>query len=168
MEKPSLESIKNEEKSNPTTENKVNAVEEKPETPQEKTLTITKDRLKQSIDRYSNKLKELKTANEAEKEKLNKELSNIKAELKKEKNTYEQVKKDFFASTNYNVEKFTAEDLQKVPSRRYRFETRKGKLFNTPKINKMKTIRRNMTIRKLIKKFNKIGEKSKDGVRFIM
>jgi len=49
-----------------------------------------------------------------------------------------------------------------------RYATREGKLFNSPTLTKMATIRRNMTIKTLIKKFNKMGDDPKNGVRFIM
>lgn len=142
-----------------------NLLNDKPENAEKNAELIveqSKARIKQTVDRYTDKLKELKTANEAEKEKLNKELADIRTELKKEKDTYEKVKKDFFAPSTYNFEKFTDEDLKKAPLKLIRYETRKGKLFNSPVRTKMNTIRRNITIRTLIKKFNKIGDDVKN------
>ena len=142
-----------------------NLLNDKPENAEKNAELIveqSKARIKQTVDRYTDKLKELKTANEAEKEKLNKELADIRTELKKEKDTYEKVKKDFFAPSTYNFEKFTREDLKKASTRMVRYATREGKLFNSPVRTKMNTIRRNITIRTLIKKFNKIGDDVKN------
>lgn len=127
-----------------------------------------KTRIQETIDRYINKFKELKNTNNTEKDKLTKELEDMKAELKKEKDTYEKVKKDFFAPTTNTFEKFTDEDLKTISPRMIRYETRKNKFFNKPTFTKMKTIRRNITMKTLIKKFDTIGDKPKDGVRFIM
>ncbi len=131
-----------------------------------------KTRVMQTIDRYTNKIKDIQVANETEKERLNKELADIKTELKAEKNNYEKVKKNFFAKDTNKFENFSEKDLENVPTGLIRYEQRQGKLFNSPKKNKMDTIRRNRTIHTLIKKFNKIGDSTKnwgkDWVRFIM
>jgi chromosome segregation ATPase len=148
-----------------------NMLQDKPENADENADEIIKQaktRISQTISRYTDKIKEMKAANETDKEKLSKELTDIKAELKKEKNNYQKTKEDFFAKSDYEIKKFTQEDLGKASTKRYRFKVREGKLFNSPKLTKMKTIRRNMTIKKLIKKFNKIGNNEKNGVRFIM
>lgn len=141
---------------------------EKTEENAEIIIAKAKTRVMQTIDRYTNKIKDLEKANETQKEQLKKEIADIKEELKTEKNNYEKIKKDFFAKTNYEVEKFTKEDLGKVPTQWIRYATRENKLLNAPKITKMKTYRRNLTIKKLIRKFNKIGKDEKDGVRFVM
>ncbi len=127
-----------------------------------------KTRLQETIDRYMNKFKDLKNASESEKDVIKKQLEDMKAELKKEKDTYEKVKKDFFAPATTTFEKFTDEDLKKISPRMVRYATREGKLFNQPKLTKMKTLRRNITMKTLIKKFDTIGNNPKDGVRFIM
>lgn len=148
-----------------------NLLNDKPENAEKNAELIveqSKARIKQTVDRYTDKLKELKTANEAEKEKLNKELADIRTELKKEKDTYEKVKKDFFAPSTYNFEKFTREDLKKASTRMVRYATREGKLFNSPRLTKMATIRRNITMKTLIRKFNNMGNESKKWVRFVM
>lgn len=147
-----------------------NMLQDKPENAEKNAELIIKQakaRLTQTISRYTDKIKEMKAANETDKEKLSKELADIKAELKKEKDNYQKTKEDFFAKSDYEIKKFSKEDLGKASTKRYRFEARKG-LFNRPVRTKMDTIRRNMTIKKLIKKFNKIGNKEKNGVRFIM
>ncbi len=148
-----------------------NMLEDKPENAEknaEKIVKQAKTRVMTTINKYTEKIKEIKTANETEKEQLKKELENIKAELKKEKNNYDKTKEDFFAKTNYEVEKFGKEDLGKVPTQWIRYTNRENKLFNAPTRTKMKTLRRNITIKKLIKKFNKIGNNEKNGIRFIM
>lgn len=134
----------------------------------EEIVKQSKSRLRQTIDRYINKIKELKSTNESEKDKTQKELENIKAELKKEKEKYEQAKNSFFGQAKYNFETMTKEDRAKVPSNIYRIKTREGKLFNRVERTKMKTLRRNRTIKKLMKKFNKIGNEPTKGVRFVM
>lgn len=153
----------------------MNSLEDKPENVEKGTETIVesaKKRIMQTIDRYTNKIKDIQVANETEKERLNKELADIKTELKAEKNNYEKVKKDFFAKDTNKFENFSEKDLENVPTGLIRYEQRQGKLFNSPKKNKMDTIRRNRTIHTLIKKFNKIGDGTKnwgkDWVRFIM
>ncbi len=145
-------------------EDLMNKLQDKPENAEKNAEAIveqSKTRIKQTIDRYTDKLKELKTANETEKEKLNKELTDIRTELQKEKNTYEKVKKDFFAPLTYNFEKFTKEDLKKASTKMIRYSIREGKLFNSPRLTKMATIRRNITIKTLIRKFNSIGTDEK-------
>lgn len=149
----------------------MNMLQDKPENADENADEIIKQakaRISQTISRYTDKIKEMKTANETDKEKLSKELADIKAELKKEKDNYQKTKEDFFAKSEYEIKKFSKEDLGKASTKRYRFKVREGKLLNSPKLTKMKTIRRNMTIKKLIKKFNKIGNNEKNGVRFVM
>jgi len=153
----------------------MNSLEDKPENIEKGTETIVesaKKRIMQTIDRYTNKIKDIQVANETEKERLNKELADIKTELKAEKNNYEKIKKNFFAKDTNKFENFSEKDLENVPTGLIRYEQRQGKLFNSPKKNKMDTIRRNRTIHTLIKKFNKIGDGTKnwgkDWVRFIM
>ncbi|MEI8008916.1 MAG: hypothetical protein WCI00_06080 [bacterium] len=82
--------------------------------------------------------------------------------MKREKDTYEKVKKDFFATNTNKFENFSEKDLENVPTGLIRYEQRQGKLFNSPKRNKMDTIRRNRTIHTLIKKFNKMGDGTKN------
>ena len=148
-----------------------NMLQDKPENAEKNAETIkeeVKGRLSQTIDRFTNKIKELKGANESEKDKLNDELKTIKEELKKTKAEYEAAKNSFYGTAKYNFEKFTPEDLKKVSTRAIRYATRENKLFNSPRLTKMKTIRRNMTIRKLINKFNKMGDAPAKGVRFVL
>jgi len=167
MEKPTVESIKLEE--NPIPEENITTPEEKPE---ERTLTMTRKRLGESIGRYIDKIKALKNTKEWERKTLEDEIKKLKEDLKKERNTYEKVKKDFFTKDTNKFENFSEKDLENVPTGLIRYEQRQGKLFNSPKRNKMDTIRRNRTIHTLIKKFNKIGDGTKnwgkDWVRFIM
>ena len=148
-----------------------NLLQDKPENAEknaEKIIEQAKTRLTKTIEIYTDKIKELNNANDTKKETLNKEIVNIKTELKKEKNNYEKTKEDFFAKSEYKIKNFSEKDLGKASTKRYRFKVREGKLFNSPKITKMKTIRKNITIKKLIKKFNNIGTNEKNGVRFIM
>jgi multidrug efflux pump subunit AcrB len=70
-----------------------NLLKDKPENAQENAQEIVdqaKTRLQETIDRYINKIKELKNTNADE-------VTKLKDEVKKEKDTYEKVKKDFFA-----------------------------------------------------------------------
>ncbi|MEI6119075.1 MAG: hypothetical protein WCP92_07900 [bacterium] len=99
---------------------------------------------------------------------MNNELKTIKEELKKTKEEYEIAKNSFYGPTKYNFEKFTPEDLKKASTRTIRYATRENKLFNSPRLTKMKTIRRNITIKTLIKKFNKMGDNPTKGVRFVL
>jgi chromosome segregation ATPase len=129
-----------------------NLLQDKSENAEKNTETIieqAKIRLQQTIDRYIGKIKELKDTNIEEVKKL-------KEEVKTEKDTYEKVKKDFFAKSDYKFESFTKEDLKKIPTSAIRYATRENKLLNSPKLTKMATIRRNITMRTLIKKFNKM------------
>jgi len=103
MEKPTVESIKQEEAIHPDTENKIDTTAEKPETPEEKTLTITKTRLRQTIDRYIEKIKGLKNAKEDEKNTLKDEIKILKEELAKQKNDYEAAKNFFLGTTEYKT-----------------------------------------------------------------
>lgn len=178
---PTAESIKNEEKDNIVAEEKTEkpeekeniTAEEKVETPEEKTLNINKTRLRESIGKYIDKIKALKTAKEDEKKTLEDDIKKLKEDIKNEKNTYEKVRKDFFSKLNYKFENFNMRDVKdKVPIWRIRYAVRENKLFNTPKLTKIATIRRNITIRTLVKKFNKIGDDmtswGKNWVRFVM
>jgi len=142
-----------------------NLLKDQPENAEKNAETIVeqaKTRLQETIDRYISKIKELKTSNQADINSMGEVIDNLKMKLKEERNTYEKVKKDFLVKSNYKFENFTQEDLKKVPTKIIRYATREGKLFNTPKLTKMKTIRRNITIRTLIKKFNKIGDNAKN------
>lgn len=145
-------------------EDLIRKLQDKPENAVENAREIidqAKVRLQQTIQRYIEKIKETKNTN-------TEEVNKLKEELKKEKDTYEKVKKDFFAKSTYTFENFTKEDLGKIPTNMVRYATREGKLFNSPGLTKMKTLRRNKTIKTLIKKFNAIGTESKNWVRFIM
>ncbi len=149
----------------------INLLKDKPENAEknaEKIVNQAKSRLKETIDRYVTKIKELKNTTGSEKEQLTKDLETARAELKAEKNKYEAAKNYFLGTTNYDFQKFTKEDIGKFSTQFIRYSTREGKLFNAPKISKMKTLRKNRTIKTLIKKFNNIGTNEKDGVRFIM
>jgi|GEM_PF-1518621 len=135
-----------------------NLLNDKPENAEKNAETIveqSKTRLQETINRYIEKIKELKNSN-------NEEVIKLKEEVKNEKNSYEKVKKDFFTKSNYKFENFTKEDLKKIPLSAIRYATREGKLFNSPRLTKMATIRRNITMRTLIKKFNTIGDDSKN------
>ena len=148
-----------------------NLLQDKPENAEKNADTIVeqaKTRLQETIDRYISKIKELKTSNQADINSMGEVIDNLKTKLKEERNNYEKVKKDFLAKSNYKFENFTKEDLKKVPTRAIRYATREGKLFNAPRLTKMATIRRNLTMKTLIKKFNAMGDKPKDGVRFVM
>lgn len=148
-----------------------NLLKDKPENAEKNTETIieqVKGRILQTVEKFTSKIKELKGANESEKDKLNNELKTIKEDLRKTRAEYETTKNAFYGPMKYNFETMTKEDLAKISTRMYRFKTREGKLFNKPVLTKMKTIRRNMTIRTLIKKFNKMGDDPKKGVRFVL
>jgi hypothetical protein len=141
-----------------------NLLQDKPENVEANAQLIVKQaqaRLWDTIERYTAKIRELKDSNA-------KEIADLRAEIKKEKDTYEQVRADFFAKSDYTFENFSKEDLAKIPTNIIRYKTREGKLFNAPGLTKMKTLRRNKTIKTLIKKFNKIGNNPKNGVRFVM
>ena len=141
-----------------------NLLQDKPENAEKNAETIkeqAKTRLFQTNERYINKIKELKNTNAEE-------VIKLKAEVKKEKDTYEKIKNDFFWPAKYNFEKFTKEDLAKLPTSIIRYATRENKLLNSPKLTKMKTLRRNITIKTLIKKLNKLWDNPTKGVRFIM
>ncbi len=175
IEKPTIESIRNEEKIEETQvpeENITTPEETIQEKPEETTLTMTRKRLGESIGRYIDKVKALKNDKEWERKTLEDEIKQLKEEVKREKDTYEKVKKDFFATNTNKFENFSEKDLENVPTGLIRYEQRQGKLFNSPKRNKMDTIRRNRTIHTLIKKFNKMGDGTKnwgkEWVRFIM
>lgn len=151
-------------------EDLINKLQDKPENAEknaEELVEQSKTRIKQTIDRYTNKIKELNTANETEKAKITKELEDIRTDLKKEKEKYENAKNYFMGKLDYKPE-----TLSRVSTRRIRWfkkVTRDGETtYQLGTILKMKTIKRRMTINKLIKKFNKIGDKSTDGVKFIM
>ncbi len=96
------------------------------------------------------------------------EVIKLKEEVRKTKAEYETARNFSSRPEKYNFETMTKEDLAKVPASIYRIVTRPGKIFNKIERTKMKTIRRNITIRKLIKKFNKIGDDPKKGVRFVL
>lgn len=152
-------------------EDLMNKLQDKPENAKENAKNIVdqaKARLKETIDRYIDKIKELKNTTGSEKEQISKDLEKARAELKTEKNKYEAAKNYFLGTTDYDVKQFTKEDLGKFSTQFIRYNTREGKLFNAPTISKMKTLRKNRTIKTLIKKLNNIGTNEKDGVRFIM
>lgn len=104
-----------------------NLLQDKPENTEENAEIIvekSKERLKETINRYTSKMKELNEANDVQKEALKKEIATIKTEIKTDKEKYEQVKKDFFAPSTYNFEKFTREDLKKAPLKMIRYAIR--------------------------------------------
>ncbi len=155
-------------------ENLKNQLEDKPEDIKQENIKENteemieqwKTRLKTTIERYTSKIKELKSANESEKAKVQKELEDIKATLKKEKENYEQAKSFFIGKTEYKPE-----NLERISTRWIRFGKKEKKWWVVTRTFterlQFSTIRRRRTINKLIKKFNKIGDNPQKGVRFI-
>lgn len=151
-------------------EDLIRKLQDKPENAKENAKDIVdqaKSRLKETIDRYVTKIKELKNTTGSEKEQLTKDLETARAELKAEKNRYETAKNYFMGELKY-----TPEELSKISTRRIRFgkKTVKGWIVTQTLTERLQfsTMKRRMTINTLIKKFNKIGDKPADGIRFIM
>lgn len=99
-------------------EDLINKLQDKPENAEknaEELVEQSKTRIKQTIDRYTNKIKELNTANETEKAKITKELEDIRTDLKKEKEKYENAKNYFMGKLDYKPE-----TLSRVSTRRIR------------------------------------------------
>ncbi|MCX6824518.1 MAG: hypothetical protein NT085_05335 [candidate division SR1 bacterium] len=146
-------------------------LQDKPENAKENTEIIiekAKTRVMQTIDRYTNKIKDLGKANETEKEQLKKEIADVKEEIKKEKEAYEKAKKDFFSEVGNNFKDFSKEELKKLPVRLLRYKQREG-LFNKPVgFNSISSIRRRKTINTLGKKMNEIGKDHTKGINFVM
>ncbi len=147
-----------------------NLLQDKPENAEKNAELIveqSKTRIKQTIERYLAKIQELKTANETEKKKIIKELEDVKTELKKEKDNYENAKNYFMGKLDYKPE-----NLGKISTKRIRFgkKTVKWGIMSWTPIETLQfsTIRRRMTVNKLIDKFNRIGNDPVKGVRFIM
>ncbi len=130
--------------------------EVKVETPEEKTLTVTRTRMRESIGKYIDKIKTLKNANENEKQQINKELATMREELKKTKKEYENAKDFFMGKMNYKPE-----ELSRISTRRVRLlkkQVKDGVVTYSPiERLQLSTIRRRMTINKLVKKFNGMG-----------
>lgn len=141
--------------------------EVKVEAPEEKTLTVTRTKMRESIGKYIDKIKTLKNANESEKEKITKELNDMKEELKKTKKEYENAKDFFMGKMNYKPE-----ELSTISTRRIRLlkkQVKDGVVTYSPiERLQLSTIRRRMTINKLVKKFNGIGDDPVKWVRFVM
>jgi len=96
-----------------------NLLQDKPENAEKNAELIveqSKTRIKQTIERYLAKIQELKTANETEKKKIIKELEDVKTELKKEKDNYENAKNYFMGKLDYKPE-----NLGKISTKRIRF-----------------------------------------------
>lgn len=167
IEKPSLASIKEEEITNSATEQKINTSEEKAETPEEKTLVISKSRLRQTIEKYIGKLKVLKDTKEWEKKTLEDEIKQLKEDLAKQKTEYNNAKQLFLGTTNYKTE-----ELSRVSTKRIRWGKKTVQWWVVTRTLterlQFATLRRRMTANILIKKFNDIGDKPTDGVRLIM
>lgn len=147
-----------------------NLLQDKPENAEknaEKIKDQVKGRLSQTIDRYVNKIKEIKNSSESEKKTKETELKIIKDELKKTKEEYENAKSFFLGKTNYKTE-----ELGKISTRWIRFgkKTKEGWVVTRTLTERLQlsTMRRRMTENKLIEKFNKIWDKPTDGVRFVM
>ncbi|MFA7298698.1 MAG: hypothetical protein WC010_03580 [Candidatus Absconditabacterales bacterium] len=147
-----------------------NLLNDKPENTKEnaeKIIEKSKTRLGETIERYINKIKEIKNSSESEKKNQESELKIIKEELKKTKEEYENAKSFFLGKIDYKTE-----ELGKISTRWIRFGKRetKGGVVTRMLTERLQftTIRRRMTENKLIEKFNKIGDKPIDGVRFIM
>lgn len=127
----------------------------------EKIVEQSKTRLQQTIDRYINKIKEVKGANAEE-------IKNLREEIKKEKEAYEKAKKDFFSEVGTNFKDFSKEELQKLPIRLLRYKQREW-LFNKPAwFNSVSSIRRRKTINTLAKKMNEIWKDHTKGINFVM
>lgn len=94
-------------------------------------ITQQKTRLKQTIDRYTDKIQEIQKANEADKQKLQNELADIQKQLKVEKESYQQAKTNFFADMSKNFQNFSEKDLKKLPIRLIKYKQKEG-LFNKP------------------------------------
>ncbi len=146
--KPNRKSIQNEK-----TENEKKGTESR--------INEAKERLKKTIDRYIEKIKDIKDTN-------TEEIIRLKEELKTEKEAYKNAQKDFFTDIGKNYTDFSEEGLKKLPTRLLHYKQKEW-LFNKPDgFNSISAIRRRRTINTFIKKFNKIGTEHKDGVRFVM
>lgn len=76
-----------------------NLLKDKPENAEENAEIIKeqmKTRLLQTNERYTDKIKTLKTTNGIEKDKLMEEIKNLKEQIKEEQNTYKKIQNDFF------------------------------------------------------------------------
>ena len=139
-------------------------LQDKPENAKENAKEIVdqaKIRLGKTIGRYVNKIKELKGAN-------TEEINKLKDELRKEKESYEKAKKDFFGEIGNNFKDFSKEELKKLPIRFLRYKQREW-LFNKPDwFNSISSIRRRKTINTLAKKMNAIWKDYTKGINFVM
>ena len=131
-------------------------------------ITQQKTRLKQTIDRYTDKIQEIQKANEADKQKLQNELADIQKQLKVEKESYQQAKTNFFADMSKNFQNFSEKDLKKLPIRLIKYKQKEG-LFNKPDwFNSVSNIRRRKTIDTLIRKINLIDKDHTKGINFVL
>ncbi len=158
------------EKKSMKMEELMNLLQDKPENAEKNAETLVgeaKTRLRQTIDRYSEKLKALRSANDIEKAKITKDLEDIKTELQQEKDRYETAKDFFMGKLDYKPE-----ELSRISTRWIRFgkKTRKGGVVSRTMTERLQfsTLKRRMTVNTLTKKFNDIGNDSIKGVRFIM
>ncbi len=147
--------------------NKLNGENTKPKESSEAQTETTKERLWKTIDRYIEKVKQLKNSNEDEKKKINTEMDELQKELKKAKEEYETAKNLFMGKINYDEA-----NLPKISTRWIRFgkKTVKGWVVTRSFTERLlfSTIRRRMTANKIVSKFNKIGNDPVKWVRFIM
>jgi hypothetical protein len=76
-----------------------NLLQDKPENAEKNADEIRKQaiiRITQTNERYIEKIKALKNANESEKEQIKKELVDVKAQIKSQKDMYEKNQKDIY------------------------------------------------------------------------
>ncbi len=148
-----------------------NMLNDTPENTEKNTETIVKQhktRLKQTIDKYANKIQEIQKANDADKQKLQNELADIQKQLKAEKESYQQARNNFFADISKNFQNFSEKDLKKLPIRLIRYKQKEGLLNKPEGFNSISAIRRRKTIDTLIKKINLIDKDHTKGMNFVL
>lgn len=148
-----------------------NLLQDTPENTKENSellVSKAKERVKETIDRYTDKIQEIQKANDADKKKLQSQLESIQQQLKTEKESYQQAKNDFFGDISKNFQNFSQEDLKKMPIRLIRYKQKEG-LFNKPEgFNSISAIRRTKTINTLIRKIDTIGKDHTKGMNFVL
>lgn len=148
-----------------------NLLQDTPENTKENSellVSKAKERVKETIDRYTDKIQEIQKANDADKQKLQNELADIQKQLKAEKESYQQARNNFFADISKNFQNFSEKDLKKLPIRLIRYKQKEGLLNKPEGFNSISAIRRRKTIDTLIKKINLIDKDHTKGMNFVL
>lgn len=126
-----------------------------------------KKKLENMNEAYMNKFNERKNATEKDKARLEGEVKKLQAEVKANKEKYEKAKEIFMGNLEYNPN-----EPQRISTRRIRFFKKRvenGVVSYIP-IERLQfsTIKRRMTMNKLVKKMKNIGNNPEEGVKFVM